>query len=109
MSSPEPRPDPSARRRDRVAAAVEWLQRHAVLVFGLAFALTVACGFHVARTFTITTDFDSLLSPNLPFQRDSAAFARAFPQLQNALVVVVDGPTPALAREGAGRLAERLG
>ena len=97
------------RPASRIMAAIAWVPRQAWLVLGLSVLLTVFCGFYVARNFSIDTDTNALLSRDLPFQRNQADLNKSFPQLQDTIVAVVDGPTPALARKAAARLAVRLG
>ncbi|MAE93243.1 MAG: hopanoid biosynthesis-associated RND transporter HpnN, partial [Deltaproteobacteria bacterium] len=50
----------------------------------------------------------TMLSPDLPFQQRMEAFEERFPLLNDALLVVVDGPTGDAAREAARRLAGAL-
>ena len=78
----------------------------AVLLATLAFAAAaLACA--VLRL-GIDADPQALLDPDLPFQVRDRAFAEHFPVLNNALLVVVDGPDGESARSAARALAERL-
>jgi hopanoid biosynthesis associated RND transporter like protein HpnN len=79
----------------------------AVAMLGLALGLAAA--FYVAAHFSINTNTNDLLSPKLAYRLREADFARAFPQNDNQIVVVVDGKTPELAESGAAALAARLG
>jgi hopanoid biosynthesis associated RND transporter like protein HpnN len=56
----------------------------------------------------VNADPQALLDPNLPFQRLDREFARHFPVLNNALLVVVDADSGEQARDAATLLAERL-
>jgi len=56
----------------------------------------------------INSDNLSLISKDLPSRKNQAAFAKIFPNLEEAILIVVDGETPALARDATNRLAERL-
>ena len=56
----------------------------------------------------INSDNLALLSENLPSRKAHLEFIRHFPNLEEALFIVVDAETPELAREGADALVERL-
>ncbi|HEY8495055.1 MAG TPA: MMPL family transporter, partial [Myxococcota bacterium] len=83
---------------ERRAAATAWTIAALALV-----ALVIA-----ATRLGIDSDNIRLLGEDLPVRQRHDAFARVFPNLTNALLVVVDGPTPEAARSGAQALAERL-
>jgi hypothetical protein len=57
----------------------------------------------------MTTDTGVLISPQTRWRRDDAAITAAFPQLKDAIVVVVDGKTPELAKDAANRISAALG
>ncbi|WP_375392821.1 MMPL family transporter [uncultured Sphingomonas sp.] len=79
----------------------------AVLVACLVLAAIAIA--YAAQTFAMNTDTGALISPKVAWRRDEAAVEAAFPQLQDAVLVIVDGRTPELAEAGAARLAETLG
>lgn len=56
----------------------------------------------------INSDNLSLVSKSLKARKNHAAFAALFPNLEEAMLVVIDGATPALARESTDRLAAAL-
>ncbi len=87
-----------------VAASCRW--PWTVLLIGAA--LATAALLHTARNFAITTDTAELISPDLDWRRNRAAFNTAFPQQVDLIVAVVDGATPELAEAAAARLADRL-
>lgn len=70
--------------------------------------LTALSAWFAATHFEMTTDTGALISSKVQWRRDEAAVDRAFPQLTQSLLVLVDGATPELAERGAARLAERL-
>lgn len=78
------------------------------LVLLLALLLGAAALVHTARNFAMTTDTAELLSPELDWRRNRAAFNAAFPRLADSTVVVIDAATPELADEAAAALAARL-
>ncbi|MEM9175621.1 MAG: MMPL family transporter [Myxococcota bacterium] len=56
----------------------------------------------------INADNLSLVSKSLESRKNHAAFAALFPNLEEALLIVVDGETPALAREATDALSAEL-
>ena len=87
-----------------VAASV----RNARLVVGIALVVTVAAGAFAALELGINSDNVRLIAEDLPSRRNHEAFARLFPNLENALLVVIDAKTPELARETANALVEGI-
>ncbi len=75
----------------------------AVLAAALALLL-IALGY-AATHFTMTTDTAALISPSVPWRQQERAADRAFPQLADAMLVIVDARTPELAEAGATWLA----
>ena len=82
--------------------------RRAWLTLGLALVLGVAALMVVSERFAMTTDTAALISADVPWRKQEIAMEAAFPQLRDAMVIIVDGATPELADDGAARLAERL-
>jgi hypothetical protein len=91
-----------------VGGAIAAIIRVRWLVVVLAFALTAALGFYVARTFKMNTDPTDMLSPELAFRRDFDAFRRAFPYFSSNLVIVIDGEDADRVEDGADALYQRL-
>ena len=57
----------------------------------------MACGFSLYYTVAylkINTDTTNILAPDLPFQQDRQRFLKAFPQDDQAILVVVDAKSP---------------
>ncbi|MBX9815311.1 MAG: MMPL family transporter, partial [Sphingomonas sp.] len=71
-------------------------------------ALTALAAWFTVTHFQMTTDTGALISPKVQWRQDEAAVDKAFPQLTQSMLVIVDGATPELAERGAARLAERL-
>lgn len=82
--------------------------RRPLAVLGLAIALTLAALAYAASHFAMTTDASALISPKVEWRQQEQVFARAFPQLQDLSLIVVDGATPELAEMGAAKLSEKL-
>jgi uncharacterized protein len=71
-------------------------------------SLAIVAMIYAVQHFAITAESLDLISPNVSWRQDKEKFERAFPQLSDLIVVVVDGATPELAEIGAGELAARL-
>lgn len=84
---------------------VAWAVRHAWLVLFIVALLTAGGAWYAGTHFSVDTNMSALLSKKLKFQRERQAFVKAFPQLSDTIVAVVDGQTPGLADEAAGKLA----
>jgi hopanoid biosynthesis associated RND transporter like protein HpnN len=87
---------------------VRWVTSHAGAVVTAIALLTVGIAAWTLLHIGFNMDHKRLLSPDLPFQRTARRFAKYFPSLDDALLIVVDGQTPERAREGADRLVARL-
>jgi len=87
-----------------VAASVRrpWLTIVGAVILA-ALALVV-----VADRFAMTTDTAALISPDVDWRRQERAMEAAFPQLTDAMLIMIDGATPELAEDGAARLEARL-
>ena len=70
--------------------------------------MTVAALVYSFFFLGINADNLSLVSKSLESRQNHAAFAALFPNLEEAMLVVVDGETPALAREATDALAVEL-
>ncbi len=78
------------------------------MVILAAVLLTAASAIYTARNFAITTDISQLIAPDLDWRQRETAFETAFPQRNETILVVVQAPTPELARQATDRLAEAL-
>jgi hopanoid biosynthesis associated RND transporter like protein HpnN len=76
----------------------------------LLIALVVAAGalLFTSSHFAMTTDTAELISPTVDWRRHERAMDDAFPQLRDAMLVVIDGQTPELAEYGAAKLAAKF-
>ena len=89
-------------------AWVDWARVHARAVILGAVAVTLVAGFLTVTRLGINSDNLRLISEDLPSRKNQAAFASLFPDLENALLVVIDAQTPELAREAENVLVDRL-
>lgn len=72
-----------------------------------ALILAVGAGFYTARNFSINTDINKLISPNLDWRKRDIAFDQAFDQ-ERRIVAVVDAPTPEFAGAASAALVQKL-
>ena len=91
---------------------IEWwvgfVQRNAVLVL---IAVLLTCGgtiLYLKQNFRINTDLNSMISEKLHFRKIEEDFSRAFPQLSDTIVVVIDADTAEQAVSARKHMAERL-
>jgi uncharacterized protein len=82
--------------------------RHPLIVLLAAVVLTAAAVVYLGGHFNMTADTARLISPKLEWRHREIVFEKAFPQLQNLTMIVVDGATPELADDAAKRLAAAL-
>jgi uncharacterized protein len=79
--------------------------RTVVVLFLLVVTLAVV---YTGQHFAMTTDSLELISADLPWRKNKANFEKAFPQLSDLIVVVVDGATPELAEKSTAKLSALL-
>ena len=91
-----------------VPAAVSAAVRRPWLTVAIALVIAALALAFTATRFTMTTDTAELISPDVDWRRHERAMDDAFPQLRDAMVVVVDGATPELAEAAATGLAARM-
>jgi len=99
-----------SRSKERILLGpwVRGVQRRPRVATIVCLAVTVACGVYAATNLGVNSDNPRMMPDDLPARVHFEAFAELFPSLENALLVVVDGETPELARISAKRLAESL-
>lgn len=71
-------------------------------------ALAIAAGVFFYATFAIDTDVNNLISRDLPWRQRELAYQAAFPQGRDAILVVVEAPTPEQAGAASHALATAL-
>ncbi len=87
---------------------VELSRRNAAAVTAVVVLLAVFGGYFAAGHFSIDTDIDKLINPDLPWRQQEKALETAFPQNVDLLLVVVDAKTPDEAEDGTTVLVRRL-
>jgi hopanoid biosynthesis associated RND transporter like protein HpnN len=90
-----------------VVSVVKACTRFATLTVLVALILAVGAGFYTARNFSINTDINKLISPDLDWRQRDIAFEQAFDQ-ERLILAVVEAPTPEFANAASAALAEKL-
>ncbi len=103
MSGKSPAPS-----HDRLTAWVQWICRRPGLVATLALVSAAGLLWYAAVSLSINTSTTDMLSEELPFRQNNVAVNEAFPQLNEPLVLVLEGPDGGAVDEAGRRLAERL-
>jgi hypothetical protein len=90
-----------------VVSVVRTCTRFALPVVIFALTLAVGAGFYTARNFSINTDINKLISPDLDWRKRDNQFDTAFDR-DRLILAVVDAPTPELTSSAANALAQKL-
>lgn len=78
------------------------------LVVFLTFALTAGGVYVTVERFAIDTDTAHLFAPDIPWRKNEAALYKAFPQVDDIIVAVIDAKTGEQADDAARRLTAEL-
>ncbi len=92
----------------RILRLVALSVRRPVTVALLCLVLVIGAVAYAAGNFAMTTDTAALISPDVDWRRNEKAVETAFPQLTDAVLVIVDGKTPELAEDATIRLTAKL-
>jgi len=84
------------------------VRRHARAVLALALVVTAGLAVYTARCLRYNSDTVAMVGKQVESRKILDEYAALFPNLENALLVVVDAETPELARQASDALAERL-
>jgi hopanoid biosynthesis associated RND transporter like protein HpnN len=87
---------------------LRFIAKNATGASAICIVTTIGALAYAFLNLGINSDNLSLISKDLPSRKNQAAFAEIFPSLEEAILIVVDGETPALARDATNQLAERL-
>jgi hopanoid biosynthesis associated RND transporter like protein HpnN len=90
-----------------VVSIVRACTRFAFPTVLFALLLAVAAGFYTARHFSINTDINTLISPELDWRKRDNQFEQAFDR-ERTILAVVDAPTPELTSTAAAALEQKL-
>ncbi|MEA2928714.1 MAG: uncharacterized protein QOG38_1142, partial [Hyphomicrobiales bacterium] len=91
-----------------IVATVKICTRHAwtTIIIGALFG--VISGIYAATHFSINTDINKLISPDLTWRKREIAFERSFPERYQSILAVVDAPTPELVTQATAALVAKL-
>ncbi len=91
-----------------IAACTRLCVRMAPAVALAAAAATAFALYFAATHFAINTDTTKLVSPEVSWRKQEAAFRTLFPQPANMILIVIDGQTPEGAQQAAAKLTAEL-
>ncbi|MCL5023164.1 MAG: MMPL family transporter, partial [Nitrospirae bacterium] len=101
--------DSRSRTKNLIERWIHAVQRHPLPVVVVAVLLTLWALFYSVRNFSINTDLNSMISETLRFRQLENDFSKAFPQMSDTIVIVLDGDTIEQALSARRRMAELLG
>jgi uncharacterized protein len=90
-----------------VVSIVKACTRFALPTVLAALILAIAGGLYTARHFTINTDINTLISPDLDWRKRDNQFEQAFDR-ERTILAVVEGPTPELTAAASTALERKL-
>jgi hopanoid biosynthesis associated RND transporter like protein HpnN len=91
-----------------LSALVDFCRRHAWRVLLAALVLSLLGGWFAAGHLGVNTDTSKLLSPDLAWQKQGAAFDAAFPASTSLTTVVLDGDSSDAVEDATAALAKAL-
>lgn len=91
-----------------VSAWIGWVCRRPGPVVFLSLLSAVGLLWFAATALSINTSTTDMLSEDLPFRQNNVAVDEAFPQRDDTLVLIVEGPDSLASEAAAMRLAEAL-
>ena len=93
---------------EKIVRWVSLVMRHARRFVMAILVTTLVLLGYTFENLSINSDAVSLISEDLPARINHEAFTRLFPNLENALFVVIDAKTPELSRLAALKLGHRM-
>jgi hopanoid biosynthesis associated RND transporter like protein HpnN len=90
-----------------VVAIVRTCTRFAPVTLVVGLALAVGAGVYTAHHFTINTDINTLISPNLDWRQRDQQFEQAFDR-DRTILAVIDSPAPELTSSAEQALEQKL-
>src|SRR4051812_40146103 len=90
-----------------VVSIVNFCTRFALPVVIVGVLLAIGSAYYSARNFSINTDVNKLISPDLDWRKRDIAFDKAFDQ-ERLIITVVEAPTPEFANAAANALEKKL-
>jgi uncharacterized protein len=90
-----------------VVSIVRFCTRFAIPIVVLSLILAVGAAFYTVRNFSINTDINTLISPDLDWRKRDNQFEQAFDR-ERLILAVVEAPTPELTSSAVKALADKL-
>ena len=90
-----------------VVSIVRFCTRFAIPIVVLSLILAIGAAFYTVRNFSINTDINTLISPDLDWRKRDNQFEQAFDR-ERLILAVVEAPTPELTSSAAKALADKL-
>jgi hypothetical protein len=90
-----------------VVSIVKACTRFASFTVLIALILAVAAGFYTVRHFSINTDINTMISPDLDWRKRDNQFGEAFDR-ERTILAVVEAPTPELTVAASAALYQKL-
>ena len=94
--------------RATIVATVRFCTRYAWPVIIVGAISGVVAGVYAERHFSINTDINKLISPDLAWRKREIAFERSFPERYQSILAVVNAPTPELVSQATAALVAKL-
>src|SRR5262249_22021340 len=94
--------------KSKIVSMVRICTRYARTVIMISLLLTTITAIYSARNFSINTDVNKLISPDLPWRQRELEVDKAFPHRNETILAVVEAPTSELASQATALLLERL-
>src|SRR5438477_3183882 len=94
--------------KSKIASIVTICTRHPWPVIAVAALLTIMTSVYSVGNFTIDTNVNKLISPDLPWRQRELAVDKAFPHRYERILAVVEAPTSELATQATAVLTEKL-
>ena len=91
-----------------IVSLVRFCTRNPWLIIGVEILLSVVSAVYTYHHFAISTDVARLISPQLDWRQREIAYEKAFPGRNDTILVVVEAPTPELARQASSELELKL-
>jgi hopanoid biosynthesis associated RND transporter like protein HpnN len=95
-------------QKSTLARVLIFCTRRSWTIIAIAGLLTLASCIYIARNFTIDTEINKLISPDLPWRKQELSFSEAFPQQGGTIFAVVEAPSAELAANATTALAQQL-
>jgi hopanoid biosynthesis associated RND transporter like protein HpnN len=90
-----------------VVSTVRACTRFAIPTVVVSLILAVGAGFYTAKHFSINTDINTLISPDLDWRKRDIAFDKAFDQ-ERLILAVVEAPTPEFTNAATAAMEKKL-